>query len=65
MAKKLSNFPDKFKASKGWFEKFIYRFNSKMGDVSLSYSEKEVLGIESLKSFVNSENRELEMSFRG
>ena len=27
MAKKLSNYPEKFKASKGWFEKFIVRFN--------------------------------------
>lgn len=30
MAKKFSNFPDKFKASKGWYEKFTFRFNSKI-----------------------------------
>ena len=29
MAKRFSNFPDKFKASKGWFEKFLLRFNQK------------------------------------
>jgi phage antirepressor YoqD-like protein len=27
MAMKFSNFPDRFKASKGWFEKFLIRFN--------------------------------------
>ncbi len=30
MAKRLSNYPEKFKASKGWFEKFLIRFNQQV-----------------------------------
>ena len=29
MALQLSNFKDSFKASKGWYEKFIIRYNKK------------------------------------
>ena len=27
MAKELSNYPDRFKASKGWYERFMQRAN--------------------------------------
>ena len=46
MAKKLSNFPDKFKASKGWYEKFTIRFNQKIDKQFDLESDEEMIIIE-------------------
>lgn len=64
MAKKLSNFPERFKASKGWYEKFTQRFNCRENKGGNFPSEDEMIIIDSGNSQIRSEQRELDLSFR-
>lgn len=43
MAKRLSNYPEKFKASKGWFEKFLIRFNQQADNMDRSSDEEMII----------------------
>lgn len=54
----MSNYPEKFKASKGWFEKFLIRLNTNLD--SNRFIEEEII-LDSRKS--NSE-KEYELSFK-
>jgi hypothetical protein len=62
MAKRLSNYPDKFKASKGWFEKFLIRFNQQVDSVNRS-SEDNMMIAESQPSLI-SDDKDFGLSFR-
>lgn len=64
MAKSFSNFPNKFKASKGWFEKFLIRFNNKVERNFDDCSNDDMILIESENSQKNSDHKDFDMSFR-